>query len=308
MHTCIHTYNALEDVCHETSCNTLHGLNRVEFKVRNRLPLLSLLSLKLSFVAVGFLSTLVLLWAFVWKPTTKHAGAHDIRQIRGIFIPCTKGYVGRSARQQERWPGSSAGAAGPLQVPHAIRDMFIYESIAEMLARVIAAIRITSVFLAVISPPKPQKLMLIALRLLCCDSNGTIGIHSGNIRCMWNCGMACESHSRHFQPSLPGIWGVKLFFLACRMQICHVCHLRQNNPCWAGYKNSVYQNSVFATPRNRLHTPETESVYFVVISWQMVTASWADTDTSVLEEMGSSPNLKRVWGKRCPWYCWSTIW
>ena len=66
--------------------------------------------------------------------------------------------------------------------------------IAESLARIIAAIRITSVRWRSYLPLKTQNLVLvdpafIALR----DSNRAIGVHWCSIRSKWTCGMACES-------------------------------------------------------------------------------------------------------------------
>ena len=54
--------------------------------------------------------------------------------------------------------------------------------IAESLARVIAAIRIASVRWRSYLPPKHRTLSSQTLRLLCCDSDRAIGVHSFNIR------------------------------------------------------------------------------------------------------------------------------
>ena len=67
--------------------------------------------------------------------------------------------------------------------------------IAESLARVIAAIRITSVRWRSYLPPKTQNLVLadpafVALRF---ESRDSIGVHWCGIRSTWTCGIACES-------------------------------------------------------------------------------------------------------------------
>ena len=62
--------------------------------------------------------------------------------------------------------------------------------IAESLARVIAAIRFTSVRWRSYLPLKTQSL---ALRALHSDSNRAMGVRWCGIRSTWTCGMACKS-------------------------------------------------------------------------------------------------------------------
>ena len=62
--------------------------------------------------------------------------------------------------------------------------------IAELLARVIAAIRIASVRWRSYSPPPKHS-----------DSNRAIGVRSFNIRSTWNCGMACKTWLRSLNAS-----------------------------------------------------------------------------------------------------------
>ena len=65
--------------------------------------------------------------------------------------------------------------------------------IAESLARVIAAIRITSVRWRSYPPKHTEISPHSPLRSLCRNSNRASGVHLCNIRSAWNCGMACES-------------------------------------------------------------------------------------------------------------------
>ena len=61
------------------------------------------------------------------------------------------------------------------------------------LARVIAAIRITSARWRSHLSQKRRMWSLETLRSLCCDSSFASGVHWCSIRSMWTCGMACES-------------------------------------------------------------------------------------------------------------------
>ena len=73
--------------------------------------------------------------------------------------------------------------------------------IAESLARVIAAIRTTSVRWRSCLPPKHRDCSSQTLRSLCFDLDCAIGVRSCIIGSRWNCRMACESWQRSLNAS-----------------------------------------------------------------------------------------------------------